>query len=545
MAAMYADPSYSRGTDHLSRLPVELVLRITRHLKSTDLCAVRLCSRALECALRHFFLHEFFRRKQFMLTDFSLQSLLAIAQTPGVSQTLRHVSIGLEEYSTENLNESTAPKHAINFLTAAAQQKALLSNGRAVQLLAAAFSLLTNLETVQLRDFDSPTRFRDGPSETWSSYGMRRALEQLGSQSRRLLGKSINPDFSSRAFALIVSALALSDACPPNIEVLSRSTMTGLKSFAFDLSPVPYMSLHGESPKNGVGVYPLAVLAGLRRLHLSLKFYFHSLRYNHNHEGNPPFTDSFRRSYVDLEPLHAWLAHCPNIDWLRINLMGDGFVHNDLFLHKLGSPLPAYYPLPPGSTASRDITMPFAAHLTRFDLGNASCTRDVLLELLHRMPALERLSLWKVSLMAQNFKEETPLNLWKNLFGALAKDPFGSRLKRVSLTKLGIVTYTRDLPGLHTTHVVTFDGLNDVHHTVAVDESMASWLQALPIRIKREGWALYDSDSEDLGPFYVNSNSNYVGGNGYEEEANDEDEEDDEDSEDAEDAEDSGHVEHA
>ncbi|CAK7271898.1 hypothetical protein SEPCBS119000_004842 [Sporothrix epigloea] len=493
MAFVQARPSRVLGRDRLSRLPMKLVLRITRDLTTTELCAVRSCSRALERALRHFFAHELFRRKQFMFTDFSLQTLLAIAQHPLLSQTLRHVSFGLEEFVVIRQVPPEGEKQSVDLVLAAAQQKALLANGRALQLLAAALSLLPNLETVQLRDYPSYTRFRDGPLEAWSSYGVWRTRKQVGDDAGRFLKKSFDPDFTSQAFLLVMAALAQSNARPANIEVLIHSKWAGLKDFAFDLSPMPRLNLPGVSAGNGADVDTLAILAGLRRVHLKLQFLFDQSGVGPLDLDDNPMFSQFQQAVVEALPIYVWLAHCPNIRWLRLNLHMTVRPYNNVFLGQLGEPLPAYYPLPAGSTASREIPLPFASHLRRLDLGVACCKRVVLENLLNHFPALEHLSLFRFSLTYDQ-PDENPDLIWHNFLDALAESPLGRQLTQLTLIKLGIVVHTDNFKCGHKTHLVLFyEDYADAYYVAEPGTSLLSWLHTLPMYIE----PTHNSEDED------------------------------------------------
>ncbi|CAK7271896.1 hypothetical protein SEPCBS119000_004841 [Sporothrix epigloea] len=507
MALVQAESPPALGPDRLSRLPAELLLRITRDLTTTELCAVRLCSRALESSLRHFFLLEFFQHKQFMLTDFSLQTLLAIARHPAISQTLRHVSIGAEEFCVNSRFVPQNEDQDTSFFTAAAQQQALLASGRALHFLAAAFSLLPNLETVQLSNTPSYTQFCEGPRAAWHSYGLRSTCEQLGKGAHRLLKKSTDPDFSSRAFAMVMTALAQSDARPANIKVSMHSKVAGLKDYAFDLAPVPRLSLPGVSAGNDTDVDTLAILAGLRQLHLKLQFVLHPHRTRHIVPDDPPFSGRSKLAAMESLALHAWLAHCPKVEWLRLNLHKEPRHYNDFFLRRLGSPLPAYYPLPPGSIASRDITMPFASHLRRLDLGIACCSVDVLLDLLDRFPALEYLSLYRFSLMFEKDKAETAHNIWSKFLRALVESPLGVQLKELSLRRLGTVTRYFVYPYSKKTHTLKLNGSDGIKYTAELDKPMISWLRKIPFELIQKGSSV-DADLE-----FFEDNSNYLGGN--------------------------------
>ncbi|CAK7275230.1 hypothetical protein SEPCBS119000_006589 [Sporothrix epigloea] len=492
-----ANAPLAPAPDCLSRLPVELLLRITRQLKTPDLCAVRLCSRSLEQALHHFFLQEFFRRKQFMLTELSLQALLDIARHPVLSQTLRHVSIGLDEYFVNSHEFPKDEKMGRFLIMAVAEQNALMTNGRAIRLLSAAFSLLPNLETVQLREYDSLTRFRDGPHEAWRSYGAQSAWPQMGESANILPRKTSSPHFSSRAFAIMMTALAQSTARPLNLEVLISTNQNGLGFSAFDLIPAPRLTLcgGGDLKDEKDDVYVVDVLAGLRRLHLKLQFNLHPQDVNNHVMYGAPFNGASRPQVLaERLPLHAWLAHCPNIEWLRLNLEEQADDYNDNFLALLGAPLPDSYPLPPGSAASRDLTLPFASHLRRLDLGMASCYYHVLLGLLRRLPALEHLSLWRLSLLE---KATHPHSSWESFLRVLAKDRLGKQLKKMMLGRLRTVLFHYTFSSMQRTHNVTLNRERSIEYTAEVGVSMASWLQKLKIRYKRDAWHQSDADGDE------------------------------------------------
>ncbi|CAK7274585.1 hypothetical protein SEPCBS119000_006248 [Sporothrix epigloea] len=513
MAVAHADQSPAPGQDRLSRLPVELLLRIARLIWTADLCAVRQCSRSLERAFHYFFMDGFFRSKQFMLTEYSLQTLLDMARHPIISQTLRHVSFGLEEFRVCHSFYPEDEVQAAFSITAVVEQKALMANGSAVQLLATAFSLLPNLESVQLRDHASPKLYRGRPFTVWRSHGLFRMWEHLSWDSKTLLKINSNPSFSSRVFALVVAALAQSSARPPNLDVLLSKEVNGLHYFAFDLSPAPRLSLHGSSSggvdgggdSDGKGndkFTALSVLAGLRRLHLKLRFSFYP---HHGQEADMalnliliPDGGYTHPACVESLPLRVWLAHCPKLEWLRLNFEDEANVYNDVFLGQLGAPLPVFYPLPPGSNVSRDVTLPFASHLRRLDLGMASCYPNVLLGLLRRLPALEHLSLRRSSLISD---DRSPQGTWEGFLKALAEDSLGKQLKKVCLKRLYAATPNNAGVHVRRTHIIILNGTDGIEYKAGAEESMASWLQKVSIEYTRSRWegdADTDSDSEGI-----------------------------------------------
>ncbi|CAK7271381.1 hypothetical protein SEPCBS119000_004574 [Sporothrix epigloea] len=496
MADANADPSLAPGQDRLSCLPIEILVRITLELDTPELCALRQCSRSLEHALRYFFLHGFFRRRQFMLTELSLQTLLAFAQHPNISQTLRHVTIGIEEFCVALKDYPEDREQAIALTMAAADQKALVRNGRALRLLATAFSLLPNLETVQLRNLDMDLRLGAEPQDSEDSYGLRRTRAQLGVKADQLLLSSRDTDLCPQAFSLVVAALAQSKARPPNIEV--EADVYGLNYLAFDLSPVPRLFVQDGSDGYGIDVHAYAVLAGLRRVFLKLQCGFHPLESEEvEYESLINTRARSSRAFAEYLPLYVWLAHCPKIQWLRLNLAEEACGYHSDFLKQLGTPLPASCSLPPASPASRNVTMPFASHLRRLDLGIACCDAEVLPRLLERLPALEHLSLWRFCLV---YETRHPFTIWKDFLASFAKSSPGAQLKQLSLSKVGTVTYADYYPNMEKTHIATFNGLHSVEYIAKFEKSMASWLQNMVIHLKPQGSSggAYDSEFDSV-----------------------------------------------
>jgi F-box associated protein len=90
-----------------NKLPLELLLRTTNHLSTTDICSFRLTCRAIEISLFNSFAREFFTKKQFMLTYSSLQVLVEISKSR-MGDCLQHVIIGLDHFVNAQHNLSAA-----------------------------------------------------------------------------------------------------------------------------------------------------------------------------------------------------------------------------------------------------------------------------------------------------------------------------------------------------------------------------------------------------------------------------------------------------
>lgn len=67
------------STPVILKLPPELVLRVSAHLTTTDLCAFRATCKQIEAGLFDSFAKEFFSKRQFMIEQVSLEVLVGIA----------------------------------------------------------------------------------------------------------------------------------------------------------------------------------------------------------------------------------------------------------------------------------------------------------------------------------------------------------------------------------------------------------------------------------------------------------------------------------
>lgn len=165
----------------LTTIPLEVLLQIISNLTTPEYGNLRLTCKQLEETVFNSFAREFFTKRQFMITEFSLQALVDISKSR-LSPYLTHVIFGLERPSVRSYNMTRPQFGAISQIQATlfkAQGNRLrqeyvdhmtfLSTGQDVELLAEAFSKLTNLETAGIRDFYSRSRFRDYPNIEWKS----------------------------------------------------------------------------------------------------------------------------------------------------------------------------------------------------------------------------------------------------------------------------------------------------------------------------------------------------------------------------------------
>lgn len=389
----------------LTDLPLELLVHIiATYLSTEDLGSLRLTSRGLEQALFDTFAAEFFAKKQFMLSTFSLQALVDISKHPALSKVVKHVVIGLEQFHNTIIYPDPDGSKLEKYRKGQADQFVLLATGHDREMLSEAFRNLPNLETVGIRDYSAVGRVRD-QDQKWRSYGVPTILKETGIRlqctTRGHMDDTGDPRLSSRAFSMVLSALA--DASMPqsiNIEVILRSRGTGLAGFAFMVPEHTKMQ---------------TVLPKLRTLLLTLNLC--------DNGPNAPILDAYGGARSAIMPIDTgfvmdFLGRTSNLKHLRLNFQG-GTGEEELLL-SLSQPV------------SSSIFLP---SLEQFDIGMIAVEPHVLLNILNRFSStLRAVSFWKVSL-----KVSSPYPLSKstssawNHFLREMSDMAGLNLERMSI----------------------------------------------------------------------------------------------------------------
>ncbi|XWX00249.1 hypothetical protein V2A60_008269 [Cordyceps javanica] len=384
----------------LLRLPLELLLRVSHHLTTVELGCLRLTCRHVEQSLFPSFAREFFRHKQFNLTEFSLEALVDISRSR-MAPHLRHLHIGLESISHARMchtHRSPAATHRHNRLHT--HHWILSATGHDVVLLARALAALPNLEDVVLRDSNSTRRSRDGPGAAWNSYGDATFTRQTGTNLMNATVVSYDEFASYKVFVKTLQALAAAGSRVTGVELLLRR--------------------HGV-PWRGTFYIPdylqptlLPVLARLAKLHLVI-----GDDYRGWSDG-----DAFNARTWSFD-LRCFLSYVPNLRDFRFNgYRGDTLVFA-LFMEWLAMDEGAPIPCPDTITdaeeraiiesSPRPVGFP---HLTRLSLGKIHMKPALLTRLLRKFAAtLEDLALWDVTLAADDQQE---LAVWRRFWRELA-----------------------------------------------------------------------------------------------------------------------------
>ncbi|KAK0758980.1 hypothetical protein N5P37_008467 [Trichoderma harzianum] len=394
MSQQPADMATSQNVQscRLLQIPAEILDRITWHLTTPELCNLRITCKSVEEALYYSFTTEFFTRKQFMISEFSLRALVDISKSR-LAGHLRHVHFGLDQLGIHT-TPSMGGEKARMFAQRLVEQETLWSLGLVPKYLTEAFSNLPNLETVVVRDFNSNRRSRDGPHAHWLSYGTQTLLKETSVRptNHGIFGRgSMEYGFVDQMFKGIIHALGTANARPKAIEVMERQGHPLFDS-AFHMHPDFEASI-------------IPVLRGLKRLHLTL-------------EANSSAIGDDDLPY-QRHSLTKFLRHCDGLEELRINGRHSASLYDtrnslrNLYdwltatdsTSETETQKEAKSPSPNGQTS--DISLLNAPikfpRLQNISLGMTSFTVDELVRLIARFAdTVQNLELWRIKLVSDD-----------------------------------------------------------------------------------------------------------------------------------------------
>lgn len=357
----------------LDCLPTEILNLIAAPLSTRELLSLRLTSRIIEKQLFNDFAAYYFAKKQFMLTEESLQCLLDISLHPKLSTVLEHVIISLDRYETGlhpdvfwTDDAGTALVRATSYGQGHYDQVAFLATAQDCDLLTRAFRNLPSLKTVGLRDYNSGQRWRDGERAEWRAYGATTVWKETGRMLPLRGDNEASTLFAARAVTTLLRALGSSGASPANLEILLRSASNGLPDQAFHL------------PKY---LMPVVVppLAGLKSLLIAVNLKQMAILTS-NVVSRPSGLE-----VPDYALLHL-LGLAPNLTHLRLNFQHDMSGRALRFLEQLAKT----------DTESDMQLLPKLAHL---DFGMIRIDPALLKRVVRRFGStLTAVSFWKVAL---------------------------------------------------------------------------------------------------------------------------------------------------
>lgn len=448
-----------------------------------------------------------------MITEFSLETLVAISEHPAISKRVKHLIIGLDNFKAVNPDLLPDMVEYERFQSALQSQERLMDTGRAIDLLTKALAKLPELETVDIRDFNSATRYRDtiqsGPGRArvpeWISYGSAEYRGWLGHLGSSLIdgSSSATSDFVDRTFKIVLTAVGRTAPRLETLQVIIRNSRIGLRDGAFALFPAPESRLD-------------TVLEGLTTLHLDL--HLESPAMSRDFSDFPSTGRNLPTCYDPATTnVRHFLSCVPNVTWLRLNVV-----------HMRGSASPAsmllaWLGLKPSECTSESWTMtnpkPVDLPLQKLELGNFNLSPDVLVDLVKKFGLLKWLSLRSISLRmdADNDAEDDDDNdgddadqgsPWPKYFRKLpGRAP---NLRSLSLRNLRVIKHAAS----HWSDVIVFVDGNlefatpspfvkelrdlDMDRTKYTDLAAATWSRGEHMKEKaRRGLSRADSSDED------------------------------------------------
>jgi hypothetical protein len=201
-------------------LPAELLVNITSHLTTVDYGNVRRTCSTVEMKLFDSFGKEFFKRKQFMLTQSSLQALIDISNHDALRGYMTKVIIGTNVipdlvrpiyhgHPYIPMGYSVDPQTQVWQREQFLDQAYFMKQGLGALMLTEALNNLPSCHEIEIRDSYCPTRGRG--DERWTSYGSTGFLKRSGLTKWQWWSEKGHPnDHMNYAFSTVTRAMATS-----------------------------------------------------------------------------------------------------------------------------------------------------------------------------------------------------------------------------------------------------------------------------------------------------------------------------------------------
>ncbi|KAI6713713.1 hypothetical protein JHW43_003740 [Diplocarpon mali] len=415
----------------LANVPIEVLLNITPHLKTPDYCNLRLTCKQIENKVLDSFVREFFTKRQFMFSEFSLQALIGISNSR-FSGSLSHVIFGVDDPgrsapsppSDEILGTELRDmlEEGNQALLGSLDAASFLSTGMDVDMIAEAFANLKNLETIGIR-YGSTTVEEQNGRPFWSPH------QTLGVESHAFLGRIFLKVLRGAGKALEIAARspesvmgieAIASSRPLRLQVALRN----LKISDTMLSLPRYLQ---------PSVRP--VLAHLRTLYLDLGPGDHYMRVVTNN----------RSVQSPCYFLMKLLAETIELEHLRLNFK-DGNTRG----HGAGEEALEWlstHPGPPTGMSNESLIDPPAPitwrYLRQIDIGFCKVQASTLLKIARKYRSTIRvISLHEVTLIHTDAcPAEDRINLWATFFERLSA--LDLNLKGLNMSRLRLLLCNR------------------------------------------------------------------------------------------------------
>ncbi|KAI1095740.1 hypothetical protein F5B19DRAFT_265055 [Rostrohypoxylon terebratum] len=435
---MDLQPSQTEVQSHLLRVPTEVLLHISSYLSTPDYGRFRTVCRRIEESLSQAFAREYFTKRQFMFTEFSLQALVDISKSKfGSNMTYLMISVerprlfGFSHLGANFNNQD--PEQALKrnkFCEECTSHQTLISSGQDVEFLTEALRNLPRLRTIGLRDFNSRGRNRDGDNSDWSTYGVPTFLKETNSypdrprfhQGSSSMSQERDISYISHVFSAILRALGKAKEVhqAPGLEVILRGC-----SLPPQALNIPQYLMPTVSP----------VLRDLKVLFLDLgQVIPQSLAINN--QGR--FEGFTYTGYM----LAKFLSMTPSLKHLRFGFRNCSPDEAKGILQwfsqvPITSGLPLNTPQNLDSMQERfpKLLAPEFPHLEKLEFGFVTIELPLLLSVLKRYKSTLRvISLHKVTLANPPHQASCKVNLWSKLFGQFTR--LGLKLDGIRLSRV-------------------------------------------------------------------------------------------------------------
>jgi hypothetical protein len=401
-------------------VPQEILQHITRYLKTPDYGNLRRTCSYIEAFLLGGFSREFFSKRQFMLTTFSLQALVDISKSR-LSHSLRHVIFSVERPSPRDASNFparvTPDVHAKRnrFRQEYIDHVALLDSGHDLEMMAEAFRNLPNLVTVEVRDFSSRSRFRDDPYTEWRSYGAPTYVRETGFNLEipsmfRIPSLSDEQGlYTSRLFRGVLRALGDTPTRPTRFEVNLRHS--ALRDHAFNVPAYQEPAI-------------LPVLGSLKDLYLDV------------HTSFLPVVVGPAAEVCHTYLLRAFLSRVTQLEHLRLNFQACNPEHVRDFISWFSRTPSSDAAAPDPSSLLPETPPPVKfTNLRQLDIGKVMVEPKILLAVLQKYKAtLRGIDFHRIELLDTNNSSERTCQ-WSRFFGNMSELDLG--LNHMTMSSLG------------------------------------------------------------------------------------------------------------
>ncbi|KAI1142439.1 hypothetical protein F5Y05DRAFT_370978 [Hypoxylon sp. FL0543] len=416
----------------LDGLPQETMVSIASYLTTPEYGTLRLVCRKIENLLFEPFAFEFFTKRQFMFSEFSLGALVGISESR-LAPHLKYLIFTLERpymfFLGQNLyhinNGTGIAHHYARGYEEYLSHQALVSSGQDFELIVRALRNLPKLETVGLRDYPCHGRYRDGGDCLWRTYGTLTYYRETGVpyMPSPLFESLKSEDITHicHIFRTILRAVgtAREPDAYPGLEVILRRHF--LPDFALN---IPRYLQPTISP----------VLEGLKVLVLSIA-----------PPTFPGLVSDGQGGYLTHNGflLAKFLSTMHSLEELRLNFGGSGY--NAAEMVKWLANIPKSSDAVGSTQGVNNVEGRFAEmpptpefrHLKRLDIGMLTLDVSLLLDLYTRYKSsLRKISFHRVNLVSEwSGQVEDRVNLWAWFLRRVTQ--LGFNLSAITLSRLG------------------------------------------------------------------------------------------------------------